>query len=343
MQENSGNILDLVKNEYFVHWIVAPTEESTHFWTQWISNHPERKQDVNIARQLIRSTKYDLDEKMPEKDYYTVLENIVARSQHRKGKTRSMRPVVWKVAGIAASLILAMFLGTWISQQWPTTENTVATNVSQEVTKQNPPGQKSTIMLPDGTKVILNSESSITYLSNFTGNVRLVELTGEAFFDVVRDPTKPFVVKTRSLKTTALGTSFNVDAYPDAKEEITLITGKVKVDSHVDAEQSTLLDPGEIAALEFGKLSKKQGASLNHIKWKDGFIVFQKTLFKEGIMELERWYGVAIEVRNLPSGEEPTFTAYIENDNLANVLETLGYAMRFDFSIEGKKVLINFK
>lgn len=343
MQENSGNILDLVKNEYFVHWIVSPTEESTHFWTQWISNHPDRKKDVDIARQLIQSTRYNLDEKMPEKDYYTVLENIVERSQQRKRKSGTRYLETWKAVGIAASLIMAMFLGVWASQQFSLSDNQAVVVEPQLLTKQNPRGQKSTIMLPDGTKVVLNSESSITYVSNFTGSERLVELTGEAFFDVVRDTSKPFVVKTRSLMTTALGTSFNVDAYPDGKEEITLVTGKVKVDSHVDVTQSALLEPGEIAALEYGKLSKKQGVSLNHIKWKDGFIVFQKAPFKEGIMELERWYGVTIEVKNLPANEEPTFTAHIENDNLANVLETLGYAMRFDFSIEGKKVLINFK
>ncbi len=343
MQENSGNVLDLVKNEYFVHWIVAPTEESTHFWTQWISNHPDRKRDVDVARQLIRSTHYSLDEKMPESDYYTVLENIVERSQQRKSKARTLRPLSWKMVGIAASLIMAMFLGIWISQEWPTNDIQEVTLAPQTITKENPRGQKSTIMLPDGTKVILNSESTISYLSNFTGSERMVELTGEAFFDVVRDPSKPFVVRTKSLMTTALGTSFNVDAYPYGKEEITLVTGKVRVNSHIESDQSTLLEPGEIAALELGALNKKLGSSLNHIKWKDGFIVFQKTPFQEGIMELERWYGVTIEVRNLPSGEEPTFTAHIENDNLANVLETLGYAMRFDFRIEGKKVLINFK
>ncbi|MBV6643503.1 MAG: FecR domain-containing protein [Cyclobacteriaceae bacterium] len=343
MQENSGNVLDLVKNEYFVHWIVAPTEESTHFWTQWISNHPDRKRDVDVARQLIRSTHYSLDEKMPEKDYYMVLENIVDRSQQRKKKSGVHYLVTWKAVGIAASLLLAMFLGVWVSQSVSPAEEQVVVAEPQLMIKQNPRGQKSTIMLPDGTKVILNSESSISYLSNFTGNERLVELTGEAFFDVVRDPAKPFVVKTKSLMTTALGTSFNVDAYPDGKEEITLVTGKVRVNSHIESDQSTLLEPGEIAALEFGALNKKLGSSLNHIKWKDGFIVFQKTPFQEGIMELERWYGVTIDVKNLSANEEPTFTAHIENDNLANVLETLGYAMRFDFRIEGKKVLINFK
>ena len=139
----------------------------------------------------------------------------------------------------------------------------------------------------------------------------------------------------------ALGTSFNVDAYPNQTEEVTLLTGKVRVDSK--NEQSEILFPGDIAAIKNGLLEKSSDTNLDHIKWKDGVIVFQSTPFHTGILELERWYGVSIELENVPKGNNLSFTAVIENDNLANVLETLSYAMRFDFNIQGKKVYLKFK
>ena len=121
------------------------------------------------------------------------------------------------------------------------------------VTKTAPRGVKSTIMLPDGTKVILNSESSLRYAQGFTDSVRWVELTGEAYFDVASNKKKPFEVKAKGVTTTVLGTLFNVRAYPDDPAvEVALLEGKLSVSGKADpaADAAYLLQPGEFVSVE---------------------------------------------------------------------------------------------
>ena len=237
---------------------------------------------------------------------------------------------------IAASIILILGL-SWTAIQWGMDEvvNTQLVNTYELKTTQK--GEKLTVMLPDGTLVKLNAESSLKYPKAFTDQ-REVYLTGEAFFEVARDTTKPFVVATRHLFTTALGTSFNINAYSDA-EEVTLLTGKVRID---DDNRSEILLPGEMVAYENGAIKKSRNVPLHHVKWKDGILVFHETPLEEGIKELERWYGVKIDIKNL-SKPEVNLTGLFDNQNLENVLKSLSYTARFDFSIEGKKVLITFK
>ncbi len=341
-KEGSDSFIDLIKNEYFVHWVVSPSEESTHFWKNWIINHPGRKADVEKARQFIQSAGYKVDEQMPENDYAAVLENIVHYSQARKKRKFDFRFVHWKPLAAAASILLVVFFGVSVSRHVSRDEPALV-EAPQTINKQNPRGQKSTIMLPDGTKVVLNSESSISYHTNFTGSERRVRLAGEAFFEVIRDPSKPFVVETENLLTTALGTSFNVDAYPDQPEEVTLVTGKVRVNKSNDASDTEILLPGEKAAFSNGLINKYSHVNMDHIKWKDGVIVFQQTPFHEGVQELERWYGVTIEVRNIPENTDINLNGFFENNSLSNVLESMSYSMQFDFQINGKEILITFK
>ncbi|MAT38765.1 MAG: hypothetical protein CL946_04095 [Ectothiorhodospiraceae bacterium] len=343
MQKVGKQIIDLVRNEYFVQWVVSPTDESTHYWSKWMSIHPDRKEEVELARRLIQSAHYQVDEQMPDEGYDTVLESIVNYSQRKKSESRrsSAIHVDWKPLLVAASIAIVFFL-SFLGTHYLNDLDQRQADLVHLIRKENPRGQKSTIMLPDGTKVTLNAESTISYLSGFSKTERRVQLTGEAFFEVVKDKTKPFTVETRNLLTTALGTSFNVDAYPDHEEEVTLLTGKVKISNSRDINQSETLLPGNKATFRDGSLEKIIESSLDHVKWKDGIIVFQSTPFEEGILELERWYGVTIEVRDLPDDPDMTFTARFENDNLANVLKTLGYALRFEFNIEGKKILITF-
>ena len=205
-------------------------------------------------------------------------------------------------------------------------------------TKMTRKGEKLTVLLPDGTLVKLNSESSIRFTETFEEH-RKVFLTGEAFFEVVRDTTKPFTVATRHLLTTALGTSFNINAYSD-KEEVVLLTGKVRINDGASRHSEILL-PGEKVAYLDGTLKKSSNVSLDQVMWKDGVLIFRETPFALGIEELERWYGVSFDIRNLRD-KEVFLTGYFDNQNLKNVLESLSYTARFEYQIEGKEVLITF-
>ena len=90
-------------------------------------------------------------------------------------------------------------------------------------------------------------------------------------------------------------------------------------------------------------LKKTSTPSLDHVKWKDNVLVFRETPFERGILELERWYGVDIQIENFPKNRDMNFTGFYEDQSLSNILESIGYAMRFDFTIIEKQVIIKFK
>ena len=208
--------------------------------------------------------------------------------------------------------------------------------------KQNPAGQKARISLPDGTVCWLNAESEIKFLPNFTDSARDVYLKGEAYFEVAKDATKPFSVHSTALTVTALGTIFNVNAFPDhQKETVALIEGRISVRCKDRFYDKVL--PGE--AIDFNKDSKaSEKISVEPkeaIAWKDGILDFNNETYHAIFAQLERWYGVKITV----VGHAPTDLKYkstFKDEILVNVLKSMSYGHKFDYKIDGKNVKIMF-
>jgi ferric-dicitrate binding protein FerR (iron transport regulator) len=164
-----------------------------------------------------------------------------------------------------------------------------------------PAGGQYRLILADGTKVWLNSQSSIRFPTAFTGPTRFVEVSGEAYFDVARDARKPFLVKAGNLTVQALGTQFNIHAYPDeASAKATLIQGSVRVIKDVD---SILLAPGEE-----GQSDKGLGLVLNGgvdtsqtAAWKDGYFDFDNLDIQAIMRQFARWYDIQVVFEGKPS------------------------------------------
>lgn len=214
-----------------------------------------------------------------------------------------------------------------------------------EVQKSTPKGKKSKIKLPDGSLVYLNSESSITYFTDFADK-RTIHLQGEAFFEVQPDPHKPFTVITGPVSTQALGTSFNINAYEeDMGIHVALATGKIKV-SHEVHGQEIFVDPGEGIDIDHfdAQMSKTQVDIQKILNWKNGILQFEKVPFPQVIKTLERWYGVEFEVKN--HKELPHYKCsgtFEPNEYLSNVLSVLAYSVEFNYTIQGKKVILELK
>lgn len=148
------------------------------------------------------------------------------------------------------------------------------------------------VTLSDGTEVMMNSQSTLLYPTQFTGNTRSVYLVGEANFKVARDEKHPFVVKTTDFQVTALGTEFNIAAYPEEEEiETTLISGKVSV-KYNKQEKEEILKPDE--RLTYNKqsgVSKKHPANIEDVTaWQRGDRVFRGKTLEEIFTQLERYY-----------------------------------------------------
>jgi hypothetical protein len=153
------------------------------------------------------------------------------------------------------------------------------------------------LVLPDGSKVWLNSESELTYPVSFTGTSRVVHLKGEGFFDVEHLVGKPFVVKSKGQDIEVLGTAFNVSAYEnDGEMTTTLVRGRVQIGA-TGVDERFLLKPGMQALVKNGHVHVKSGVNVEeYTAWKDGVIVLEKQNIREVLKQIERWYDVEFVV-----------------------------------------------
>ena len=153
-------------------------------------------------------------------------------------------------------------------------------------------GMEYTLTLSDGTKIYLNAESEINFPVSFKGEQRMVELSGEAYFEVAKDAKHPFVVKTRDLSVKVLGTSFNLRAYGEEKEVVTtLAEGKVQV---FDGQKFRDIIPGEQVVYEKATraMQVKQVDVSRYTAWRDGKFIFRNERLEDIMMYLARWYNV---------------------------------------------------
>jgi len=205
------------------------------------------------------------------------------------------------------------------------------------------PGQKTSVILPDGSIVWLNSASILKYPTAFNDRKREVILTGEAFFDVHKDKSKKFRVKCGGLDVDVYGTSFNVKNYPDENsQEVTVAEGVVGIASN--SKEIRRLTMGEQATL-----NKKSGEIIFENEnpdlvsaWKNNELIFRNTPIGEAIKSLESWYGVKITIdKQMFGGHNYTFK--IKTESFKEVLEMMQVMTPFEFKINGKDVEIKYK
>ncbi|NDV45103.1 FecR family protein [Flagellimonas sediminis] len=256
-------------------------------------------------------------------------------SEHGKGIS------FLKWSKVAASLALLVSLGYFIHSKMGTKPVVEPIVIMEKTTEW---GQKLNIILADGTQVRLNSGSTLKYPSRFEGDFRHVKLVGEAFFEVTRNPQRPFVIESGEVKTTVLGTSFNVDTYPDNDQiAVTVSTGKVKVASR---ENEIILEPNEQGVFhkKTKTMSKEKVDISTALNWKDGVIHFEDVPLSQALKTLEKWYGVSFVLENKYAGNCHISASY-NNELLSTVLESIVFAkkgLQYEF-LEDQKILIKGK
>ena len=215
-------------------------------------------------------------------------------------------------------------------------------NKTEWLTKEVPYGKKTTLKLSDGTQIKLNSGSMLYFPKVFKkDSSRIVFLEGEAFFDVVKDTTRPFIIHSSSITTTVMGTSFNIKAYQNEEDiVVSVVTGLVEVIDNVD-KQSVYLNPKEQVVYNNAKKGlKKRSFESSEVSWKEGKLIFEGADLKEIIKQLERWYGVKFIVQNPRLLSKRGYTETFENASLKMIMETISFAGGFQFSITNNKVTI---
>ena len=338
---------DFALEASFQSFVLAADEADIAFWKKWIALHPEKQDEITEAIKLLDA----LYARLPQDEMAAGLNEFITSIKventrnekhafigqgHPWPMTRFLR-----YAAMLAFFIIAGFLTySYTRHLWggEPQDETVAKMVEKSTTR----GQKSIITLKDGTQIRLNAESKIRFPENFSDSTRMVTLEGEAYFEVARDPTRPFIVECGGLYTKVLGTSFNINAYPENKKiAVDLVEGKVLVYGKNAQKSSLYLLPDQQASydkdddnIQLGSFNPKEATA-----WKDGIIRFNKASFEEMRRVLERWYDVKFEIVKNPV--MTGFTGEFQNQSLDAVLKGIGFSVGFKFQIEGRKVIID--
>jgi transmembrane sensor len=273
----------------------------------------------------------------------------------------------FKKFAVAASILILMastsFLGIKLNRFYQLESNTHEIHV--------PFGSRTSLTLPDGTKVWLNSGSNLVYNSGFSRDERVVSLSGEAFFDVVRHKNSIFMVNTQDLNIKVLGTQFNIKSYPDeATTEATLVTGKIEIglldkkknigpiiltpnqkmvyarnegnlQLHLPIETvETLPEPaGKVSVPNTIRISEISNPQEN-TSWKDGKLIFKSETLENLARRLERFYNVEISFRD-NSIKALKFTGTLDEVTIEEVMKAIASASSLKYEIDKNKVTLS--
>ena len=205
-----------------------------------------------------------------------------------------------------------------------------------------PIGGEYLLVLSDGTKVFLNADSELKYPVEFVDGKRVVDLKGEAYFEVRKDSLHPFVVRMNGAEVTVLGTSFNVNTYgDDGLIYTTLVNGSVRVSS-VKNGQEEVLKPGMQSVMDeqTGQLTVREVDVEPYVAWREGRFVFRAMTLDLIMHQLQRWYDFEVFYQN-PELKDYEFRGVIKRDmDLDKVLSVIKATTNVDFEVKGKVITI---
>lgn len=202
-----------------------------------------------------------------------------------------------------------------------------------------PKGGVYELVTPDGSKIWLNASSELKFPSTFAAGKRVVELKGEAYFEIAKDKKRPFIVRTAGQETEVLGTHFNINNYADElATTTTLLEGSVRVHPSNSAK-GVMLSPGQQSVLKDQQLRVQKADESAALDWMNGKMVFKNETLKSIMRKVSRWYGVEVQIKG-DIGDLEFWGAVSRNNNLSSILNYLKETEDLDYSISGKNVTI---
>ena len=345
---------ELLANKSFKDWVLKGDSSHQAYWEKWQAEHPDHMEMLLQAKTILLeldSIERTWEEQQQDMLFSKIIQRIDATDSRHKG--HRYPPYQSYSLSVAKKIQQVMAVFFLLAAMFPVFQH-LRTDADEEILDitekteewtitSNPIGQKSIIQLADGSKIVLSADSELKFLDSFGQGHRDIYLKGEAFFEVAHDSLLPFTVYSGESVTMALGTSFNINSYDGQKVQIQLATGEVKV-IHEDKEKEPVyLNPGEEVIVDADqRLHKGKFDPNTAFLWKNGMLRFDNSAFRDVLSDLERWYGVKIEVFHRPRNDLK-ISGEFKNTSLSAVLESLGYAYSFDYSIDNKNVSIYFK
>ncbi|MDR3058171.1 MAG: FecR domain-containing protein [Prevotella sp.] len=321
------NIKDILNK--FTHGLY--TKDDVEFLVDYLMKErplPELSQEMDNVWGSLESVETSVEE---QKEYLDDAQKLLytLNSNKPKAKKVNLRRILSYAAALAIIAVSAW--GIYMSRHF--SDEVLYTEVRVDN------GIHKNVVLPDGTEVMLNAGSYIKYPQRFAGDIRNIEIDGEAFFKVVRDETKPFVVYTDKASVKVLGTSFNVKSYNSDKQlTVSVKSGKVQVDTD-DAMARLIANEQLVLDKATGEFQKRNEDAKFATAWISGGLYFNKTPIQNVVQELERMYNCKIKFQ-----EGSTYDEYIygehDNKSLESVLKSIQHSTNIKYRKEGNLIIL---
>ncbi len=314
--------------------LLEADEVKSMMYQQWTTPEEIKPEAVPDVKNIFEKIKNKIS--LEKADYKPSSERLLRELKNVKQKYSRLKERQVVFTRIAATIII-LLTSALITLQLvnPVIKESFTENIV-------PKGQKSKLILPDGTNAWLNSGTILRYGNKFGNNNRNVDLIGEAYFEVTSNKKIPFIIRTADLKVKVLGTAFNVMSYDeDDFIEITLKEGNVLIE--LSDKKKVYLNSGEKAI--YNKKTKMLEVTkvdaLVSTAWTENILQFDNENFSDIIIKLERWYDVKITVEGKDSIDD-RFTMTIKTESLKEVLELIKRTTPIEYTIHEDNVKIKY-
>lgn len=320
-----------IEDLLFQYYEGVSTEEEAVWIQEWLGHSEENKRMGQHIQMIVLAA--DVAQVSSKIDMNKALFNV-----HQKMKESHItlyKRLFRGMQRVAAVLFIPLLISWWILYLGKDT------SVVEMLEVKTNPGMTTSLTLPDGTAVVLNSSSSLQYPSRFSEKERYVKLVGEAFFSVVEDDEKQFIVDVlNDSKIVVHGTEFNVEAYEeDGSVQTTLVSGKVSFSySHKGKQKDLVIEPGQQVTYDIAHgwtMVKEVNVDVETC-WKDGHLIFRDTPFEKVLKDLSKRYNVTFVLKN-PALKQNSFTATFSKQRLERILEffRISSNIKFKFVEDG--------
>ncbi len=302
---------------------------------RWVSASDENRDQFRQLHQALHLSKIKLDQSKID------IDQAWNKISSQLPKSRNNKKVISLVTFYQVAVSIFIFLTVGFGSLW-VKEHFFNISESGLVQFEAPKGEKSKIVLADGTHVWLNSETILKYDAK---NPRKAVMQGEAYFEVVKDQKHPFQVFTSSgMTVTVTGTKFNLRCYDDEPNvETSLEEGEVSI-SGINSDVPTILKPGQQANYDIKSkdIQVHNVSAENYSIWRNNELQFSDITFEKLIPRIERWYGISIKL-DPGIGQEDRYTMTIKTESLRELLNMMKLTSNFNYEINGSFVEIHRK
>lgn len=312
----------------------ANVDEST-LVKEWVGNSEDRKQELFRLKNIwiLSGLDNEIDPKIKASEIeriWSIIKKMNVDKKRKQLRLQFLKYAAAIVLIVGISGAIGFFISTSVSNS-----DTKFTEISV------PKGERSTVILPDGSTVLINSNSQMKFSSSFNSGKRKVILSGEAYFNVAHDKSHPFIVETPSLQIEVLGTKFNISSYPNDQLTTTFLeSGKVRISSAVAG--NIILSPNE--AFVFNKFSRESEKIMMYDKrlmdWTKGVMTISGETIGELAKKIERRFNVTITFMD-DNVKNHIYTGSIKDEDLNTVLEAIKFASSIEYKREGNQIILS--